>query len=143
MDYSKLAAELLHEMQRLQAAALHKLLDESIRGEAFALRYIACHSGEALPGDIGVEMNVSSARIAQTLNSLEKKGLIVRQIDKNDRRRILISLTPEGEEMAEKHWSTTSRIAGKMLELLGEKDAQEYVRITAKLADAVHACGEF
>ena len=137
MNYSLLALELLQKMQTIHRARPQKYIDEALRGEVFVLRYIAGHGDEALPGEIGNEMNVSSASIAQTLNSMEKKGLLTRRIDPNDRRRILVRLTRNGKYAANKHHSNAIELAAKMLDLLGEEDAREYVRITGKLADIV------
>lgn len=82
-------------------------------------------------------MDISSARIAAALNSLDKKGLITRQIDTNDRRRILIELTPAGTDAAEQQSRTILEDTTKMFNLLGEQDAKEYVRITSRLAKLV------
>lgn len=142
MDYSKLAVELLSKMQSLRKAKPQRNIDEALQGEAFVLNYIASHGDEVIPGEIGQEMNVSSARIAQTLNSIEKKGWITRQIDTSDRRKIIVKLTPEGKNEAEKLNQRVMDIATKMLAQLGEHDAKEYVRITGKLADTCskHNC---
>jgi len=137
VDYPNLAMELLEKMQSLRRARPQRNITEALQGEAFVLHYIANHSPEVLPSEIGHEMDVSSARIAQTLNRIEEKGWITRQIDINDRRRILVRLTPEGKAAAENHRRIVLGIAAKMLSLLGEDDATEYVRITGKLADLI------
>jgi DNA-binding MarR family transcriptional regulator len=137
VNYSILAAELLEKMQVLHKARPQKDIKDALQGEAFALNYIARHGEEVIPSEIGHEMNVSSARIAQTLNSIEKKGWITRQIDLSDRRRIMVRLTSEGRKEAEKHYQVVAAIAADMLMMLGEEDAKEYVRITGKLADVI------
>jgi DNA-binding MarR family transcriptional regulator len=78
-------------------------------------------------------MNVSSARIAQALNSIEKKGWITREIDSADRRKILVTLTSEGQKVAKERMQAITDLATKMLTRLGEHDAQEYVRIMGRL----------
>ncbi|MCL2085183.1 MAG: MarR family winged helix-turn-helix transcriptional regulator, partial [Oscillospiraceae bacterium] len=88
----------------------------------------------------GDEMRVSSARVAAALNSLEQKGLITRQINKDDRRKILVGVTEHGKKMAEKHRQDVIGVAAKLLNLLGEHDAKEYVRITGKLAEIAPKC---
>jgi len=140
MDYDTLAAELLQCMQSLHKTRPQKNMNEAMQGEAFVLHYIANHDGDALPGEIGQEMSVSSARIATALNSLEKKGLITRQIDTDDRRRILVGITREGEALADAHQQKALGIAAKMLGLLGEQDAREYVRLMKKLAQLLPDC---
>ena len=140
MDYSNLANELLEKMHSFRRAKPQKSIDESLQGEAFVLHYLAQHGEGVLPGEISNEMRVSSARIAQTLNNIEKKGWITRQIDTNDRRRILVNLTPEGKTAAEKHHQAISNLAIKILSMLGEHDAKEYVRIMGRLAELLPNC---
>ena len=88
-----------------------------------------------MPREISHEMGISSARIAGTLNGLERKGLITRQIDTSDRRRILVDLTPKGKTLVEERRQEALERVTKMFSKLGEHDAREYVRITAKLAE--------
>jgi len=135
VDYSILAAEMLEKMLSLRKAKPQRSMDEAMQGEAFVLHYIASHGGEVLPGEIGSKMNVSSARIAQALNSIEKKGFITREIDTNDRRKIIVKLTPEGKSEAKKHYEKVIGHMTEMLAALGENDAKEYVRITGRLAE--------
>ena len=140
MDFSELAIEMMDNMQSLRKEKPQKNMEGALRGESFVLHYIASN-GEVLPGEIGDEMNVSTARIAQTLNSIEKKGWIIRQIDPNDRRKILVKLTPAGKSIADEQYQTAVDIATRMLTMLGEDDAKEYVRITGKLVDIISKMG--
>ena len=142
MECSELAAELLNGIKSLHKIKSQKNINEAMQGETFVLNYIAIHGGDVLPGEIGNEMSVSSARVATALNSLEQKGLITRRIDTNDRRKILVGITQEGKVFAEEHQQTVLRVASKMLELLGEHDAKEYVRIMKKLAEMLSGCKE-
>lgn len=140
MDYRVLAEDFFEKAVLIFNAKKHKNINDAMHGETFALQLIAFRGetdNKIQPSEIGHKMNVSSARIAQTLNSIEKKGWITRDIDLNDRRKIIISLTPEGKKQAENCRKSVIDNAAKMLELLGEDDAEEYVRITGKLADKI------
>jgi DNA-binding MarR family transcriptional regulator len=139
MDYPALAAALLENMQALRKAKPQKHIDESLHGEAFVLHFIAEHGGDVLPGEISGEMGVSSARIAAALNSLESKGLITRQIDLSDRRKILVGITPEGKAQARQQKQAVVAHTVKMLAMLGEQDAKEHVRIMGRLAEIMAA----
>lgn len=133
MINDELAIELLENMKALFKTKSHQHINEALCGEAFGLQYIAMNGGSVVPGDISGEMNVSSARVAAALNSLENKGLVTRRIDKNDRRKVIVEITEEGRSHAEKHRNNIIGGAVKFLELLGENDAKEYVRITGRL----------
>ncbi len=138
MDYRELASELLNNLHALHKVRPQRNTSEVLRGEEFVLNYLS-RCDDVLPGEIGDEMNVSSARIAQTLNSLEKKGFITRRIDVNDRRKILVSITPAGKELAVKSQAAMIESIAETLEMLGETDAKEYVRIMNKLATQTQA----
>jgi len=134
MDYEELAKQFLHNSFQFRKRGHQKKIDETMQGEAFAILYILRQGDIVLPSEISNEMNISSARVAAMLNSLENKGLVTRQMDKSDRRKILVELTQEGKEMAEKHNQMVVNNTARMLELLGEHDAKELLRIIGKLA---------
>lgn len=138
MDYTELAGEFLQTIQMLKKfGPPQKRIVESMRGEYFALQFIARLGGEVLPGEICEEMDVSSARVAATLNSLENKGLITREINKSDRRQIIVRLTQNGQELADTHMQEILREAAMILSQLGEYDAKEFIRIIRKLVDII------
>jgi DNA-binding MarR family transcriptional regulator len=138
MDYSALAVELLEKMQALHKTGPHRHIIERLQGGAFVLHYISRRGEDVLPGEISQEMGVSSARIAAALNSLEGKGLLNRRIDSNDRRKILVSLTEEGKACADDLYNAVLKTAVKLLEMLGERDAGEYVRLTGRIAENIN-----
>ena len=135
MDYSKLADEFMRLMPLFRKFKPQQEINESMHGEAFALHHIAQRGEQIIPSEISSAMEISGARIAATLNSLENKGYITRQIDPSDRRRILVTLTEKGREREEEYRKRLSEIIEKMLMQLGEHDAREYIRITGKMAE--------
>ena len=136
MDFEVLAKEFLKNMIMLQKAGHQRVIQEGIQGESIVLHHIGKHK-EIIPGHISDAMGVSSARVAAVLNSLESKGLITREIDSGDRRRIIVKLTPKGAEQAEEQHKRHVRLVSSVLTELGEHDAKEYVRITGKLAEVL------
>jgi len=134
MDYTELANRFLSSFYGFRKIGQQKKFDESMRGEGFVLLYISKQGGSVLPGDISGTMHISSARIAAALNSLENKELVTRRIDRNDRRRILVDLTPEGEKLVEGRSRMVIDRTRQMLEALGERDAEEFVRILEKIS---------
>ena len=135
MDYSKLADELLQQMRLFRKFKPQQMINESMRGEAFALHHIAINSEQMNPSEISDAIGISGARMAAVLNSLEKKGYITRQIDPCDRRQILVMLTEKGKVQEETYRHQLIETIDKMLRLLGEQDAREYIRISRKMAE--------
>ena len=135
MSYKNLAEQFFQTNYQMKKINHQQIIDESLRGEIFTLLYLRDRKNNVLPGEISEIMQISSARVATILNNLENKGLIERQIDKMDRRRILVSLTPLGKENSDKHYHVVINQISKMFELLGEKDAEEFIRIMNKILD--------
>lgn len=137
MDYKELALEFIEKMHLMNKARPQRKINESMQGEHFILQFLDLHNGSALPSEISSTMGISSARIAAALNSLERKGLVTRQIDKSDRRRIIVDLTPEGRAFSETHHQKMLEDFTKLFSQMGEQDACEYVRLTGKLVEIV------
>ena len=135
MDFTKLAEEYMEQMQMFRKFKPQQKINESMHGEAFALHFIASNSDPLIPSEISDAMGISGARIAATLNSLENKGCITRSIDPSDRRRILVTLTEIGRDQEDEYRRMMLCTIEKMLRLLGESDAKEYIRITRKMAE--------
>lgn len=133
MDSELLAELLVDQTELLFRHGPHKQIGKSARGECFVLRCLARSKTPMLPSDLSQKLHASTARVAVVLNTLEKKGLISRSIDPVDRRRILVSLTDAGREYAVAVRIQLCQGMKRLLEELGEQDAQEYLRITKRI----------
>ena len=136
MRYTDMAKELLKSMILANKSQSFTKLSKAIHGELFALHMVALHDGDISPGEISKIAGTSPARIAAELNSLEHKGLITREIDPNNRRRILVYLTPEGKKREVEHHREAQQVAAGLLSQLGEQDACEYIRLIRKLGES-------
>ncbi|MFO0488003.1 MAG: MarR family winged helix-turn-helix transcriptional regulator, partial [Cyclobacteriaceae bacterium] len=58
---------------------------------------------------IGPLMGLEPRSLTRLLKSMEEKGLIYRQVDKNDKRSVRVLLTREGRKMKEKSRDTVLR----------------------------------
>ena len=137
MDYTQKASDLLEVMQSFRKVKTQINFFEHLQGEMFVLYFIAFHDIKTLPGIISKEMNVSSARVAVALNSLENKGLITRQIAEDDRRKILVEITPAGRVFVQEHNHLMILQLSRLLEKLGENDANELYRLVTRLVEVI------
>jgi DNA-binding MarR family transcriptional regulator len=65
-----------------------------------ALNALAVIEGEGAPlltGEIAARMHITSGSVTSVLDNLERKGFVVRSGDADDRRRVLVDITPEGQ----------------------------------------------
>ena len=114
---------------------IQEIIGELSKGEVGILAYLLNVNNNISSNELEKHLQVSSARIASTLNSLEKKSLIKRNKSEEDKRKIIISITKNGRITIEKHREKVERYLRKMVEILGEKDSLEFIRIAKKIKE--------
>ncbi len=87
--------------------------------------------------EIHEDMFISKPAVSQTLNNLEKKGYIVREIDTHDRRKISVQPTNEGKEVLGRSAMTYDEKIQYLFNQLGQDDMETLLRLLNKLADIV------
>lgn len=131
------ASELVLQIQNLYNNH-KKVFNINLKGEYSLLLYLLkYHKREITPGNISDDFNISTARVAASLNSLETKGYLTREISKSDRRVIIIKLTKAGTEKAivlkEKQISYISEI----LSYFKEEEINDIMRLVNKLDEVL------
>jgi DNA-binding MarR family transcriptional regulator len=136
MDYSELATEVMAKTGRMMKSSFWpKKANAFLHGEMFILNFLINRQSDTLPSELAAAMNTSTARIAMALKSLESKGLIQRRIDKEDRRKVIVSLTQEGNTLVLGDREEMRDRMVRILRELGEEDASEYVRIIERITE--------
>ena len=65
-----------------------------------ALNALAVIEGEGQPmltGEVGARMHITSGTVTSLLDNLERKGYVIRSSDPEDRRRVLVDVTPAAQ----------------------------------------------
>jgi len=75
--------------------------------------------------------------VSQMLNSLEKKGFIRREIDTNDRRRIVVTLTSEGQEVLQKAKEYFDRQMTMTIEKFGKDNTRQLISLINQLSESI------
>ena len=98
-------APLVEELSHLGYALMHLLLQRA--KEVFAKEGLSLLQAEVLrlvregvnaPSRLAEHLEVQPSQVSHLLASLEEAGLVERRLDSEDRRRVLLHLTPKGEE---------------------------------------------
>lgn len=134
--------DMVHEYLDLMAQVVGNVpfnkVQEYSRGEMMSLRFLEVKEGRGepvTPGDISQALGLTTARIANVLNSLEKKGLVARVHDVEDRRRVFVTLTEDGRAFVHRKSEEIGSAARGFLESLGEKDARELLRLLRRMVE--------
>lgn len=131
-DYGAMATQLLKSWGRMQQLHIHRQMEGFTQGEMMALGYLH-QKGTVLAGELSEITGVSTARIAALLGTLERKGLVVRESDPEDRRRVRVCLTPEGVAQITAQQKLVHDNITALLTRLGTEDAGHFVRIMDRI----------
>jgi len=79
--------------------------------------------------------HITKAAISQMFTSLEKRGYIIRETDKSNRRRITVTLTQQGKEILALSQQQADSLLNEILLRLGEEKAWQLVGLLSELSD--------
>ena len=103
-----------------------------MRGEGYLLALLYAEGRPIYSGELKRLTGLTTGRIANILKQLEGKSYITRTPQGSDRRRIAVALTDSGRERIEAELDEMKRSHARLLEYLGEKDSEEFIRLIKK-----------
>ena len=133
MNSENVAEELFQQLRNNSKVSLAEMLNDFNRGEIGVLGYLVFDKDNVTSGELSEKLNVSTARVASILNSLEAKGYIIRNVDKLDKRKIYVKITMEGKLVANNIKNELMNKIINVVKEIGEEEIKEYVRISLKI----------
>ncbi|WP_374286852.1 MarR family winged helix-turn-helix transcriptional regulator [Lactococcus sp.] len=128
MDYNHLAEQLINNAKPPKRTQVFNRFSVYSHGEHQVIFYLFKNSGKPIvPSDISKYTDTSTARIATILNNLEDKGMVTREISREDRRKILVSITDKGRKYAETAHNEFMGHIATVLQAMGEERAKSFV----------------
>ena len=133
MDYRVVEDEMKALCQSKRWKNLIGLLDDGYKGMFVILRILQASETNVVAGELARIMNVSTARIARALNTLEGKNYIRRERDETDARKVVIRLTETGKQALEERKREVKAIFDPMFANLTEKETSTLFFIIRKM----------
>lgn len=118
--------------QRLADTTLASLGISSSTG--WALVYLQRLGDSARQADLARAVGVTEASLVRTLHALEDAGLVVRAVDKRDRRANLLQLTPEGVSHASRIDRRLAALRSELLDGVSDGELETTLRVLDTLA---------
>ena len=107
-------------------------MNRANKGELFVLHFLEARDTEVLPSELSAALNSSTARISALLGSLEKKGQIRRDVDRSNRRNILVTVTGAGRERVKTELRQMEAHLARAFTEMGETDALAFLGLTER-----------
>lgn len=136
------AAELLVNVVRTGEAfmaVLQRVLQEyGLSAAGRQVLAVVEGSGGPLPAStIAERLLVTTATMTSVLDTLERRGLIVRLADPTDRRRVLIDITDEAKAMVDAQLPKVAAVQTALAEPLSERDRETVIKALHVLRERI------
>ncbi len=130
MEKGDLEYRILESFSRMKRINFWELTGTCCRSEMHLLG-AACmkKDGKIKVSELLGTTGMQAAAVSRTLRHLEEKGLIVRSFDPENRRSVMVEVTPEGREKADAMLAKVHAYWGEVLRRMPEQDLQDMLRI--------------
>jgi len=130
MNRSQLRNSLTASLMQMYETEVISNLADFWQGELHILYYLVQHSAaEINPSLLSEALCVSRARITTALAALRKKGYLTLEICEEDRRKIRVRLTGDGESFIRQKQNAIEKHFDGLIEGLGEENVGELIRL--------------
>ena len=134
MNYNEKAEEIFETVTK-RKKYIDKVPSNISQGESGVLLYLLNSNNNVSQSDLSEKLDVSIARIVAIINTLQKKKLIEKKIDANDKRKTIISITEAGKEIITQRKKQAIQFIENVIKELDEKEIEQYIAINKKIEE--------
>lgn len=136
MDYKEKAEEIFTTIVS-RKKYIEEMPLKCSNGENGTLLYLTFVKSGITISELSEILGVSVPRAVSIINKLKIKKLIKRNVDKRDRRKVIITITSKGKSIISNLKQQTIEKIEKLIKDLNEEEIKQYIEITKKIAKTV------
>lgn len=106
-------------------------------GQQFVLECLWDEDG-LTPSEIAARIGIEAATLTRALRRMETAGLVRREPDEQDKRRIRTWLTEQGRDLHEPVSETMAQLQQDAISLLTEREAERLAELLGRVRRALH-----
>jgi DNA-binding MarR family transcriptional regulator len=89
-----------------------------------------------LTGEVAARMHITSGTVTSLLDNLERKQYVVRSNDRDDRRRVLVDITPAAQALLDEALPAIQQVARLLVDRIGPQRQQVLLDILDEIRQA-------
>lgn len=125
--------KLTRAVNSLEARITRRGQTEDLTTSQFGVLETLMHLGPMCPGELSTKLLKSTGNMTLVLDNLEKRGLIRRVRESEDRRQIRIHLTPEGDALIRRIFPGQAQAITQEMSALTAEEQQQLGHLCRKL----------
>ena len=135
MERDILAKSMMDAFDSINKQELFEKMKLTFKGENLMLAMLMKMGGKATPGELIKYTECTAARLTAIAKSLESKGFVKRIQNSEDKRSTIIEMTADGITKFMNLQKEAAESVFNLIEKLGERDAEEFVRLVSRLSE--------
>jgi len=92
-----------------------------------------------LTGEVATRMHITSGTVTSLLDNLERKDYVVRSSDRDDRRRVLVDITPAAQALLDQALPAIQQVARELVDRIGPERQEALLAILDEIRQAAAA----
>lgn len=128
--------KLMRASDSVEARMKRALAQEGLTISQLGILEVLLHLGPRCQTELGTKLLKSSGNMTTVVDNLEKRGLVRRERDQQDRRFVTVHLTPRGRELIEGYFPRHVAEIGDAMAALDPAEQAELARLCKKLGRA-------
>jgi DNA-binding MarR family transcriptional regulator len=107
-----------------------------------ALNALAVIEGNGAPmtaGAVGAHMHITSGTMTSVLDTLERKGYVQRLTDPDDRRRVLVDVTPDAQTLLNRLLPAVVQTTTAVMAGIDDSELHAFLNTLVRVRDAIAA----
>lgn len=145
LSYTELGDRPGFLIRRLHQIHVAMFLDEcgdnDVTPVQFGVLDILCHQSPLDQGTLGAQLGIDRTNIADVVARLEKRDLVKRVTNPNDRRVKLVSVTTKGRRFAQKIGQAMMRTQERLVDSLNVRERNNLMSLLKKMVAANNESG--
>ncbi|OLP01049.1 MarR family transcriptional regulator [Mycolicibacterium porcinum] len=124
---------LIRRLGQAHTQLWHERIGPEITGPQFTVLALLTQHGPLDQGTLGAYAHLDKSTAAPLIERLRQRGLVALEQDPADRRRKMISVTPEGRSLAGNVANDVTQVGEQLLDRLTPTERAKFVTLARKL----------
>ncbi|NBE50566.1 MarR family winged helix-turn-helix transcriptional regulator [Streptomyces boluensis] len=139
IDMYQQPGHLIRRAQQVHTSMWVSLVSAEVTSTQFAVLSAVAEEPETDQNSISRRVSLDTSTVAEVVNRLAARGYLTRTKDTVDRRRNLLSLSPDGVRLFTEVSRAAAAMTDRLVEILPDDDRKELVRILQNLVESGEA----
>ena len=132
-----IAKKIIDKINKVNPFDFLNLIDKNGQGMNHILSYLKAKKEDVTAGELAIQLNVSTARIAVLLKKLEKLNMIAKKVSSFDARVTIVTITETGLKHIDEETKKSVSIMQKILKKVDPKEIEEFIRQATKIKNSI------